>query len=187
MNIALKPIIQSILFSSPNPLKEEEIYHTIQKEHPEITSDTIEIALKELLYEYQGEQYGIEIQHTGMGYSFVSKSKYYPYILHYIETIQKRRLSKAALETLSIIAFQPNCTKMEIEMIRGVSADYAIDKLLDRELIEITGKRDTPGNPTTYKTTEKFLDYFGIQSLAELPKLNEIQIQENELGQVPEN
>lgn len=187
MDVQLKPIIQSVLFSSPNPLKEEELFRVIQKEYPEIENETIEIALKELQYEFQEDKYGIEIQQTGMGYSFVSKPQYYPFVLNYIETIQKRRLSKAALETLSIIAFQPDCTKLEIEMIRGVSADYAIDKLLERELIFITGRRDTPGQPTTYKTTDKFLDYFGIHSLEELPKLTDIHVQENELGENPES
>jgi segregation and condensation protein B len=182
----IKPIIQAILFSSPNPLLEEEIYMAIQKEHPEMENENIHIALKELQYEFQEDNYGIEIQQTGMGYSFVSKPTYYPYILNYIETIQKRRLSKAALETLSIIAFQPDCTKLDIELIRGVSADYAIDKLLERELVDISGRRDTPGQPTTYRTTSKFLDYFGIHSLEELPKLSPIMTNESELGTVEE-
>lgn len=186
MSVQIKPIIQSILFSSPNPLLEEEIFQAIQKEQPLIDSDTILIALKELQYEFQEEKYGIEIQQTGMGYSFVSKPAYYPYVLNYIETIQKRRLSKAALETLSIIAFQPDCTKLDIELIRGVSADYAIDKLLERELVEISGRRETAGHPTTYRTTPKFLDYFGIHSLDDLPKLTPIVTNESELGTVEE-
>ena len=182
MNIQLKPIIQAVLFSSPNPLKEEELYGVIKKEHPEAEEASILEALKELQYEYQLDKYGIEIQHSGSGYSFVSKPSFYPYIVNYIETIQKRRLSKSALETLSIIAFQPDCTKLDIETIRGVSSDYAIERLLERELIEISGRRDTLGHPTTYKTTEKFLDYFGIHSVEDLPKLTEIQLPENELG-----
>jgi segregation and condensation protein B len=182
MSIALKPIIQAVLFSSPNPIKEEELYGLIQKEHPEIENALILEALKELQYEYQTDKYGIEIQQTGSGYSFVSKAAYYPYIVHYIETIQKRRLSKSALETLSIIAFQPDCTKLDMETIRGVSSDYAIERLLERELIEISGRKDTPGHPTTYRTTEKFLDYFGIHSIDDLPRLSEIQVHDNELG-----
>lgn len=187
MSLELKPILQAILFSAPQPLKEDEIYSVVQKEHPEIELNTVYNALKELQYEYQDDKFGIEIQQTGSGYSLVSKPKFYPYILNYIETIQKRRLSKSALETLSIIAFQPHCTKVEMEAIRGVSSDYAIDKLLERELIEISGRRDTPGQPTTYKTTDKFLDYFGIHSIDELPKLTEIQLQENELGEPQED
>ncbi|MCE2963026.1 MAG: SMC-Scp complex subunit ScpB [Chitinophagales bacterium] len=182
MSIALKPIIQAVLFSSPHPIKEEELYGLIQKEHPEIENALILEALKELQYEYQTDKYGIEIQQTGSGYSFVSKAAYYPYIVHYIETIQKRRLSKSALETLSIIAFQPDCTKLDMETIRGVSSDYAIERLLERELIEISGRKDTPGHPTTYRTTEKFLDYFGIHSIEDLPRLTDIQVYENELG-----
>lgn len=186
MSIALKPIIQAILFSSPNPIKEEEICSIIRKEHPEIEDVTILESLKELQYEYQMDKYGIEIQHSGSGYSFVSKSSFYPYIVNYIETIQKRRLSKSALETLSIIAFQPDCTKLDIETIRGVSSDYAIDRLMERELVEISGRKDSPGHPATYRTTEKFLDYFGIHSIEDLPKLTEIQVKDNELGVSPE-
>lgn len=182
MSISLKPIIQALLFSAPHPLKEEEIITAIQKELPEIESQTIYEALKELQYEYEGEHYGFQIQHTGTGYSLVSKKEYYPFIVNYIETLQKRRLSKSALETLSIIAFQPDCTKLDMETIRGVSSDYAIDRLLERELIEISGRKDTPGHPTTYRTTEKFLDYFGIHSVEDLPKLTDIQIANNELG-----
>jgi segregation and condensation protein B len=182
MELALKPIIQAVLFSSPNPIKEEELYGIIKKEHPEVAEERILEDLKELQYEYQLEKYGIEIQQSGSGYSFVSKADYYPYIVNYIETIQKRRLSKSALETLSIIAFQPDCTKLDMETIRGVSSDYAIDRLLERELIEISGRKDSPGHPTTYRTTEKFLDYFGIHSIEDLPKLSEIQVSENELG-----
>ena len=182
MDLNIKPILQSLLFSSPNPLKEDEICAVIQKEHENISSVSILEALKELMYETQEEKFGIEIQVTGSGYSFVSKPKYYPYILNYIEAIQKRRLSKSALETLSIVAFQPDCTKADIEIIRGVSADYAIDKLLERELVEISGRKDSPGQPTMYRTTDKFLDYFGIHSIEDLPKLKELQTQENELG-----
>ncbi len=187
MSLALKPIIQSVLFSSPNPLKEEELYGVIKKEHPEIEEASILEALKELQYEYQSDKYGIEIQQTGSGYSFVSKPAYYPYIVNYIETIQKRRLSKSALETLSIIAFQSDCTKLDIETIRGVASDYAIDRLLESELVEISGRKETPGHPTTYRTTEKFLDYFGIHSIEDLPKLTDIQLPENELGQSNED
>jgi segregation and condensation protein B len=175
----LNQIIQAILFASPYALPEDEIFKVIAKESPEITLPEIEESLQSLVQKFSGEGYGMEIQKSGMGYSFVSKSIYYPYVLNYIESIQRKRLSKSALETLSIIAFQPDCTKVDIEQIRGVSADYAIEKLIERELIEISGRKALPGNPSTYRITSKFMDYFGIDSMEDLPKL-EILAQANE-------
>lgn len=167
----LGQIIQAILFTAPYAIPEDEIIRVIQKENQEFLSEDISKAILELRAEFQKDMYAMEIQRSGMGYSFVSKSKYYPYIVNYIETIQKKRLSKAALETLSIIAFKPDTTKVEIEQIRGVSADYAIDRLMERELVFISGRKDAPGQPATYKTTEKFFDYFGLESMEDLPKL----------------
>ncbi len=186
MNLA--QTIQAILFASPYALAEEELAKIIQKESPDIGDSEIKEELQNLILKFQEEQFGMEIQYTGMGYSFVTKPLYYPYIVNYIETIQKKRLSKSALETLSIIAFQPDCTKVDIEQIRGVSADYAIDRLIERELVYISGKKDMPGQPSTYATTPKFLDYFGMESLDQLPRLefptgtniSEIGSQENQ-------
>jgi segregation and condensation protein B len=177
----LNQIIQAILFASPYALPEDEILKVIAKELPEITLPEIEESLQSLVEKFSGEGFGMEIQKSGMGYSFVSKSKYHPYVLNYIESIQRKRLSKSALETLSIIAFQPDCTKVDIEQIRGVSADYAIEKL-----IEISGRKALPGNPSTYRITSKFMDYFGIDSMEDLPKL-EVLAQANESAIGEEN
>lgn len=179
----LKQIIQAILFASPHALSEDELVSAIQKEHEDINQEQILAALEALVVEFRSEQYGMEIQKSGMGYSFVSKPQYYPYIVNYIETIQKKRLSKSAMETLSIIAFQPDCTKVDIEQIRGVSADYAIERLIERELIEISGRKDTAGHPSMYRITTKFLDYFGIDSLDALPRLETVvHKNESEIG-----
>lgn len=178
----LNQIVQAILFASPYALSDEEIYKVIQKENPEITSEVIIEALHQLIEEFKDDKYGMEIQKSGMGYSFASKSAYYPYVLNYIETIQKKRLSKSALETLSIIAFKPDSTKVDIEQIRGVSADYAVERLIERELIEISGRKDLPGHPSTYRITDKFLDYFGIESMDDLPKLSDLNLESNEVG-----
>ena len=93
-------------------------------------------------------------------------------------------MSKSALETLSIIAYNEGITKSEVEMIRGVASDYAIDKLLEKELIEMCGKKDSPGNPMMFKISPQFLDYFGLNSLSELPKLKDLVIEEdNSIGE----
>lgn len=177
MKIQLGPTIQSIMFSAPHPVTLEDLEVAVNKNEEELISKEDIIAeiqnIKEL---FSNPQFGFELQETGLGYSFVSKKEYYPTIVNFIETFQKKRLSKSAMETLSIIAFQQDCTKMDIELIRGVSVDYAIDKLLERDLIEVSGRRDAPGQPITYRITGKFLDYFGIKSIEELPKLKDIEV-----------
>jgi segregation and condensation protein B len=184
----LKQIIQAVLFVSPYALPEEEILRIVQKDMPTVTIEELAKALLDIRAEFQRPEFGIEIQRTGMGYSFVSKPKYYPFIVNYIETIQRKRLSKSALETLSIIAFQPDSTKVDIEQIRGVSADYAVEKLMERELIVISGRKEVPGNPAMFRTSTKFLDYFGLDSLDDLPKFEIIRSQPlSEIGQIEED
>jgi segregation and condensation protein B len=184
----LKQIIQAILFVSPYALPEEEILRIVQKDMPMVTIEELAKALLDIRAEFQRPEFGIEIQRTGMGYSFVSKPQYYPFVVNYIETIQRKRLSKSALETLSIIAFQPDSTKVDIEQIRGVSADYAVEKLMERELIVISGRKEVPGNPAMYRTSTKFLDYFGLDSLEDLPKFENIRSQPlSEIGQIEED
>lgn len=185
----LNATIQSIIFSSPHPVTKEDLYIAINKdEEIKITVEEIDTEISSIIQLFKDSKFGFELQETGMGFSFVSKKEFYPIIVHFIETFQKKRLSKSAMETLSIIAFQQDCTKMDIELIRGVSVDYAIDKLLERELIEVSGRRDSPGQPITYRITGKFLEYFGIKSLDELPKLKDIEIvNENELGNYTED
>jgi segregation and condensation protein B len=184
----LKQIIQAILFVSPYALPEEEILRIVQKDMPMVTIEELAKALLDIRAEFQRPEFGIEIQRTGMGYSFVSKPQYYPFVVNYIETIQRKRLSKSALETLSIIAFQPDSTKVDIEQIRGVSADYAVEKLMERELIVISGRKEVPGNPAMYRTSTKFLDYFGLDSLEDLPKFEIIRSQPlSEIGQIEED
>ena len=184
----LKQIIQAILFVSPYAIPEEEILRIIQKDMPLVTNEELVKALLDVRAEFQRPEFGIEIQRTGMGYSFVSKPQYHSFIVNYIETIQRKRLSKSALETLSIIAFQPDSTKVDIEQIRGVSADYAVEKLMERELIVISGRKEVPGNPAMFRTSTKFLDYFGLDSLEDLPKFEIIRSQPlSEIGQNEED
>src|SRR5690606_16371391 len=95
----------------------------------------------------------------------------------------KKKLSQAALETLSIIAYRQPITKLEIEQIRGVNCDYTVQKLLEKELISISGKLDGPGKPLLYSTSSLFMDYFGINKKEELPQLSDIEVPVNEIGE----
>ena len=181
----LKQHIQAIIFSSPIPVSLVDIQSTLQKTFEiEILEETILNAIDDILSKFATDSFGFELKKTGGGYQFLSKSNYFRTINNYINTQQKRRLSKSSLETLSIIAYNEGITKSEVEMIRGVASDYAIDKLLEKELIEMCGKKDSPGNPMMFKISPQFLDYFGLNSLSELPKLKDLVIEEdNSIGE----
>jgi segregation and condensation protein B len=149
----------------------------------EIPSKDIEICLSQLLTKYQTDNYPFEIIKTGGGYQFLTKPPYQASIGIYLKQKSKKRLSTSALETLSIVAYKQPITKTQVEQIRGVNCDYAVHKLLEKELIEIKGKADSVGKPVLYGTTVKFMDYFGINSLSDLPTPKDFaQNTENEIG-----
>ena len=119
------------------------------------------------------------------GYMFMSKPQYHKIIGDYLRQNERKKLSKAALETLAIIAYKQPITKSEMEAIRGVGCDYTVQKLLEKELVEITGRHEGPGRPLLYGTTVKFLNHFGIKDTTELPKLKEFETVDNVIGSEP--
>src|SRR5699024_8586299 len=123
---------------------------------------------------------GLEIIKVNDGYQLCTKKEFYEYIYPLFDNRAKPNISNAALETLSIIAYNPNVTRSEIEAIRGVNADGTVYKLLEFDLIEEAGKLDAPGKPTMYRVTNKFMKMFGITSLEELPELPRYKLDENE-------
>ena len=130
--------------------------------------------------EYEARNSGIEIIKVNENYQLCTKKEYYEYIYPLFDNRAKPNISNAALETLAIIAYNPNITRSEIEAIRGVSTDGTVYKLLEFDLIEEAGKLDAPGRPTMYKVTNKFMKMFGISSLEELPELPRYKLDENE-------
>ncbi|MCL4164336.1 UNVERIFIED_CONTAM: hypothetical protein GTU68_007796 [Idotea baltica] len=132
---------------------------------------------------YQSEEYAIELVEISTGYRYMSKGNYHRTVSTYLKQTTSKKLSKAALETLSIIAYRQPVIKSEIEQIRGVSCDYSIQKLLEKELVEITGRSEGPGRPLLYSTSIKFMDYFSLRSIEDLPKLKEIEVPENAVGE----
>ena len=129
--------------------------------------------------DYKEEKHGIEIISIDDSYQLCTKKDLYEYIYPVIDKRAKPNLSNAALETVSIIAYNPRITRPEIEAIRGVSADGCIYKLLEYGLIEEAGKADLPGKPMTYKTTPDFLKMFGYSSLNDLPELPKYKLDSN--------
>jgi len=148
----------------------------------DIPLDDIEKAVLELIAKYEQDEYSFQIIRSGGGFQFLTKPAYQSSIGILLKQQSKKRLSTSALETLSIIAYKQPVTRGQMEQIRGVNCDYAVTKLLEKELIEIRGKSDAVGKPLLYGTSEKFMDYFGINSLDELPTPKDFKEEENEIG-----
>lgn len=140
-----------------------------------INEDLLQDVINGLITKYSAENYSFELRNIGGGFQFLTKAPYHESISILLNLKEKKRLSAAALETLSIIAYKQPITKSEIEQIRGVSADYSIHKLLEKDLIEIAGKRDSAGNPVLYEVSQTFLEYFGINSTSDLPQPKEVE------------
>ena len=170
----IQSIIESILFAAGRMVSIEEIELAL-----EVSKVDLEQILEKMQEEYKEEKRGIELIKLNNGYQLCSKKENYEYIYQIIDKRNKPKLSNAALETLSIIAYNPKISRAEIEAIRGVSVDATIYKLLEYGLIEEAGKLDLPGRPMSYKTSDEFLRLFGYSSLDELPELPRYKMDEN--------
>lgn len=143
----------------------------------------IRSAIDQIRQRYQENDFAFEIVAISGGYQFMTKGAYHKSIGTLLKQTTKKQLSRAALETLSIVAYKQPVTKTEMEKIRGVSCDYALQKLLEKELVDITGRSEGPGRPLLYATSEKFMDYFGLESIKDLPKPKDFKIPENMVGE----
>lgn len=170
-----KGIIEAILFVAGREVKISELMSAL-----EMSSDEIISIVNHMKLEYEKEERGIQIINVDGSYQLCSKQDLYDYIYPVFDKRSKPNLSQAAMETLSIIAYNPKITRAEIEQIRGVNSDGTLYKLLDYHLIEDSGKLDAPGRPTTYSTTKEFLRLFGLESLEQLPDLPRYKIDENQ-------
>jgi segregation and condensation protein B len=151
----------------------------------EITRGEVEGAVESLKEKYSSEDYSFEIANVSDGYIFLTKGAYHNTIGTYLKLEARKKLSRVALETLSIIAYKQPVTRTDIDSIRGVNSDYAIQKLLDKELVNIIGRADGPGRPLLYETSEKFFEYFGLAGVKDLPKLKDFDSVENTIGEPP--
>ncbi len=181
--------IEALIFVAEQPIKLSEIIDCLNLEvgeddkKPKITEKEVLELLEELLLKYNDETYAFKIEKTGGGYQFLTKKAYYEITSAFLNQKMKRRLTNAAIETLAIIAYKQPIIKSEIEKIRGVNSDYTVQKLMEKELVEISGRSDEPGRPLLYSTSQFFMDYFGINDISDLPKLKEFAQLENEIGE----
>lgn len=171
----LKGIIEAILFAAGREVKLNELMSAL-----ELSQDEVVELIESMKLQYENESKGIQIINVDGAYQLCTKKEYYDFIYPVFDKRSKPNLSQAALETLSIIAYNPKITRAEIEAIRGVNSDGTIYKLLDYNLIEDSGKLDAPGRPTTYSTTKEFLRMFGLESLDALPELPRYKLDENQ-------
>ena len=176
--------IESLIFSTDQPVTLEEI-KTCLEEVLEVsfTEEELLEAIGQLKERYEQEDFAFSINEIAEGYQFLTKPAFHNTVGVYLRQTTRKRLSRAALETLSIIAYKQPVTKSEMERIRGVSCDYSIQKLLEKELVAIVGRDEGPGRPLLYGTSEKFMDYFGLKSLRDLPKPKEFKESDFMIGE----
>tara|TARA_B100000073_G_scaffold336591_1_gene331569 strand:+ start:24 stop:638 length:615 start_codon:yes stop_codon:yes gene_type:complete len=168
-NSEIKSIIEALLFASPEPLSQARVNAVFDPETYDL-KDIIDVLNKQ----YMKEKHAFEIQQVAGGFQLVSKKEYEIFIRRMLNKSGRLTLSNAALDCLAIIAYRQPISRYEIEAVRGVDSSGVIKTLLGRELIRIHGRDSGPGRPLLYKTTNKFLEHFGINRLSDLPKLKEI-------------
>ena len=165
-------IIQAILFTMGEAVELGKIADAIELEKQE-TKEIIE----QMMREYQNDTSGLQIIEIDGAYQMCTKTQMYEYLIKIAKQPKKHVLTDVLLETLSIIAYKQPITKAEIEKIRGVSCEHAVNKLLEYNLVCELGRLDAPGRPLLFGTTEEFLRSFGVTSLDNLPILNPVQVE----------
>ena len=179
----LIPHVEALIFASDKPLTTLEItelVNNIESIDEKISLDQVESAVDGIVEKYKTEFYPFEVKQTGGGWQFLTKQEFHKTVAQLNGDKFLKRLSAASLETLAIIAYKQPITKGEIESVRGVNCDYSVQKLLEKELIIISGRNEKqPGQPLIYSTSKNFMDYFGINSADELPKIKEVMPDQN--------
>jgi segregation and condensation protein B len=166
----LKDLIEALIFISIEPLGAERLKLILQEFPPA----EIDRALDGLLRDQEAGRGGVRVQMTAGGYVFATRPEFDVWVRRLLSIERKTKLSMAALETLSTVAYHQPITQAEISALRGVDASYTLHSLLHKKLIRIAGRKKAPGSPLLYRTTDKFLEYFGLNSLEDLPREEEI-------------
>ena len=162
-------IVEALLFASPEPLTQKQINLVFEKNSPDLESQ-----VKKLNNKYSQQGHGIEVLNLAGGYQIRTKPDFDFFVRKLLNNSNRSHLSQAALETLSIISYKQPISKPDIELIRGVDCGAVLKTLLSKVLIKIKGRNDSPGRPLMFATTNKFLQFFGLNKLSDLPKLKEV-------------
>jgi segregation and condensation protein B len=172
----LSSVVEALIFASPEPISWQKLSSIIHESEEEIEPDETVIGriVEQLNHRYEENDLSFRIEKTGGGYTFITQPRYHPWLSIFQHENAYRKLSQSAIETLAIVAYRQPITKPEVDQIRGVDSGYILRQLLEKMLIKVSGRADTPGKPLLYKTTDDFLKHFGINSVNELPKPREI-------------
>jgi segregation and condensation protein B len=167
----VKSVIEALLFSSGQPISIEKIKDVLDN----MDLNEVRRVVQELRSEYDKDGRGIRLIEIAGGFQMITPAEFAPFLKKFYNVRKVEHLSKPALETLAIIAYKQPVSKMEIESLRSVNIDGVVANLLDKDLIRISGRKQAPGRPFVYGTTKKFLEYFGLKSIEELPKIENFQ------------
>ena len=172
----LTAVIEALIFSSSEPIGWEKLSEIVQESEEELALDEgiVRRIVTRLNERYEENDLSFRIEGTGGGYTFVTQPRYHPWLSIFQHENAYRKLSQSATETLAIVAYRQPITKPEVDQIRGVDSGYILRQLLEKMLLKVSGRADSPGKPLLYKTTKHFLKHFGINSVDELPKPREI-------------
>ena len=177
--------IECLIFTTDHAISLDEIDSVLEEAFGiRFPEQEILGAIEQLKARYSADEYAFEVVELGGGYQFLTKGAYHNTVGVFLRQTTRKRLSRSALETLSIVAYKQPVTKSELEKIRGVSCDYAMQKLLEKELVMIVGRSDGPGKPLLYSTSAKFMDYFGLKSMDDLPQPKEFKEPDNTIGEM---
>lgn len=178
------PAVESLLFVSPQPITKADLKYCIENSlSVSLDPEIIEQAIDQITNRYLSDDFGIELKEIAGGYQFLSKPAHFQVVAEHIKMTNRKKLSKAAMESLAIVAYKQPISKSEIEQIRGVNSDHSIQKLMEKELIEIVGRSEGPGKPFLLGTSQRFMEYFGLKSLTDLPKLKDFTLADQEIGE----
>jgi segregation and condensation protein B len=179
--------IQALIFAAPQAIGLSDLQTAVSEAlETEISEAHVLAAIETIMAQFTAPEFAFELVEIAGGYQFMSKGAYHHTIAIHLKQTTKKRLSQAAMETLAIVAYKQPVSKSELEEIRGVNCDYALQKLLEKELVAITGRSESPGRPLLYSTSDKFMDYMGIKSMTDLPKPKDFKEVENSIGEAVE-
>ena len=185
--VRIKSAIEAILFAMGGPVEGKTLAQAL-----DITPKQLKSAIDEMIIDYQSAERGVQIIELDGSYQMSTKSNAYEYLIKIVSIPRDYRLTDVQLETLSIIAYKQPVTKAEIEKIRGVSSDHAVNRLIEAGMVEEVGRLEQPGRPMLFGTTQEFLRRFGLANTQQLPDINTEQVElfkleaEEEIGYKPE-
>lgn len=175
--------IEALIFASEQSIAVTDIQTLVNNSLTlELTTEEVMAHLEGIKEKYISDDYVFELVEISNGFQFLSKKEYHELLNQLIIHREKKKLSTAAMETLAIIAYKQPITKSEIELIRGVNCDYSVQKLLEKDLISISGRSSGPGKPILYETSQSFMDHFGLKNQKDLPQLKDIHSLENTIN-----